>query len=83
MKDPMIIEHDANAPARQSWYWRWGVYLIPWAAVAFVWAVQVRSGFDWEQIGIGAFTGVVFILSWINYTDNKLPKSWRNKQSSR
>lgn len=79
----MIIDHDPNETPRRSWYWDKGIYLIAWGGVAFIWAMQLKDGFNWEQIGIGAFTGVVFILSVINYTGNKLPGSWRDKPPSR
>lgn len=80
MGDWMIIEHDPDElPRKKSWYWDRGIYLIAWGGLALLWIMQIKDGFNWEQIALGFGTGAIFIATAIEITGNKLPTSWRGK----
>lgn len=80
----MIIDHDPNeVPQKRSWYWRQGIYWIAWGSLAFIWIMQTKDGFDWEQLLIGFITGGIFFATVAAYTDNKITDSWRGKSPRR
>lgn len=59
MNKPPIIEHDPDERSgRRYSLGKW--WLAVWAMIALGWVLQFRDGFDWEQLALGASTGLLF-----------------------
>lgn len=71
--EPKTIEHDPNERrgVDRVWWLLWPLISVFWLATWYFW------GFDWHQIGLGAFTGMA-LASWaIEITGNKTPNWMR------
>ena len=72
--DPKTIEHIPNEKRPPKWIWK-----AAWIVVALFWVLQWRDGFEWENIALGAITGIV-LVSWVADTAGlDVPASWRSK----
>lgn len=60
MNKPPIIDHDPHERlGRRYSLGKW--WLAVWAMVCLLWAGQTFSrGLDWQQIGLGVITGIMF-----------------------
>lgn len=74
----MQIEHNPKE-RRQPW-WLWWVV---WIVIAVFWLLQIRHGFNWDQIILGLFTGLALGLWAMDLTGGEVPESWRSKPSRR
>lgn len=76
--DPKTIEHIPNEKRPPKWIWKAG-----FSAVAILWILQARRGFDWDQIMLAFGTGVLFV-SWVaDRFGLDVPDSWRRKPPRR
>ena len=59
----------------------WTIWWIAWGLIVAGFVHQAYFGtFDWEQIALGAFAGMVLAAWAIEITGNKVPDSWRGKR---
>jgi len=75
MDEPPAIEHNIHEKRPTNALW-WALWLLVgglWVGTGFL------IGFDWHQIALGAFTGML-LASWsIERTGNKVPESWTRR----
>lgn len=68
------IEHIPNEKRPPWWFW-WAAF----AVVGVFWLLQIRHGFDWDQILLGLITGAVIVAWSMEMTGGETPASWRRK----
>ena len=74
-REPPIIDHNENEkrPTNTIWWVIWPIVALGWLGTGY------SFGFDWHQIALGVFTGLVLATWAIEITGNKVPDSWRSK----
>lgn len=73
------IEHNPHERrmANRIWWAAWAIVAVMWSGQWYV------DGFDWGQIALGAFTGMILAAWAIDITGNKVPESWTKPASRR
>lgn len=68
--DPKTIDHIPNERRPGN-----GIWWLGWALVALAWlGTWYSTGFDWHQIALGAYTGLMLACWGIEITGNKVPE---------
>ena len=77
--DARLIEHNPHEkrPTNAIWWFMWPVTGLGWLGTGYFF------GFDWHQIVLGAFTGMMLATWAIEITGNKVPESWRKAAGGR
>jgi prepilin signal peptidase PulO-like enzyme (type II secretory pathway) len=73
--EPLLIEHNGHEkrPTNAIWWALWIIVGLQWVGTAYFF------DFNWHQIALGAFTGML-LASWaIDITGNKVPDSWSRR----
>jgi hypothetical protein len=66
----MQIDHEPNERRQTNtiWWVLWPILALQWIATGYFW------GFDWHQLALGGFTGLVLATWAIEVTGNKVPR---------
>lgn len=70
MSEPRLIDHNPQEqrPTNRIWWVLLAILVFAWIGTG------VFFGFDWHQIGLGGFTGIVLALWAIEITGDKTPE---------
>lgn len=74
MREPPTIEHNPHERREPRWLWK-----AVWAVIAIFWLLQIPDGFVWDQIALGAITGLCLAGWAMEKTGGEIPESWRRK----
>lgn len=77
-REPPTIDHNPKERREPKWLWK-----VAWAVVAVFWLLQIKDGFVWDQIALGAITGCILALWAMEKTGGEVPASWRSKPPRR
>jgi hypothetical protein len=72
-----VINHDPHEPPRDTSKSPWLIVAII-GALMWLWLWYFEE-IHWLQVGVGFFTGMMFMAWGIEVTGNKVPASWRRK----